>query len=110
MFLNVGKKEQQSFKTCSSSEKGRVLLDIGISLAQKMSKMKSVLLMIDWISIGSLDPKWFDDYLNYFTSPNTRFQTIFISPDKMNTINWTGWEIAKFEHPAPSTQIFQDKL
>lgn len=110
LYVEVGNRFQQSFSMCSSSEKGRVLLDLAISLASNISTYKSVLLIIDWINITSFDTVAFKPYLDYFLSSNAHFQTIFVSSDEVNKLDWNGWEIAQFRGRTPNTEIIQNKI
>jgi energy-coupling factor transporter ATP-binding protein EcfA2 len=110
LYVDVGNNIQQRFSSCSDSEEGRILMDIAISLASTISKYKSVLLIIDWINISALDTVAFNPYLDYLLSPKARFQTIFVSPDKMDSLDWNGWEIAQFRGRTPNTKIIQNRL
>lgn len=46
LYVNVGNRFTQTFKMCSSSEMGRVLLDIGIVAATVISVFRPVILQI----------------------------------------------------------------
>jgi len=92
LYVNVGNRFHQSFGTCSSSEQGRILLDIGIASASVMSKFRPVILLIDWVNIGMFDVGRFVPYIEYLFSSSALFQTVFVSPGPINKLKWTGWQ------------------
>lgn len=92
ILVDIGNGDQQLFGTCSGSEKARVILDLGIAAATEVSRFRQVILLIDWVNIGSLDIERFEPYIDHLFSSQALFQTVFVSPDPINKLRWTGWQ------------------
>jgi hypothetical protein len=92
LHLNVGNRFVQSFDMCSSSEQGRVLLDIGVAAASMAAKYRPVILLIDWKNISMFDDERFIPYVAHLFSSKALFQTIFVSPGPISKLPWTGWQ------------------
>jgi hypothetical protein len=92
LMVNVGNNLDQSFQSCSGSEQSRVVLDMGISLASQLSRHRPVLLLIDWVNLGSLDIENFVPYIDYLFSSKAHFQSVFVSPDPIPKLPWNGWQ------------------
>lgn len=110
IYLEVGNNHVQPFKSLSSGEKSRAILDISIGIARFLSKYKPILLVIDYVEVNSLSNNWIDQYISYLFSNKVTFQTIWVSSIKRKNIDWVGWQIAKFNNRAPNAEIIQDTI
>ena len=95
---------------CSSSEVAIFLAEIGIVLSRHYSYQATVLYIIDWCNIKTLDDRNMNQLLVLLESNNNLFQTIIISPNEMPKLLWNGWAFAKFQKTVPDTVIEQDEF
>lgn len=98
----------QNIDTCSGTEVGLFLVEVGILLSRFLSKKYSVILIIDWTNIGCFDNENLQKILTELQSNRNVFQSILVSPDEINKLKWTGWEIAHFKNFVPNTIIDQN--
>ena len=105
--VEVGNNWVQTFDTCSGSEQGRVVLDLGIAAALSMCRHRPVVLLIDWVNITSLNIERFVPYIDFLFSSQALFQTIFVSPDPIEKLPWTGWQRVELKEGDKGTVVVQ---
>lgn len=99
----------RDFKSLSTTEKSRTVLDLVISYAAEISKYKSILLIMDWPETYNYQDETISPYINFLQSSKAHFQTLFISHRERPDLDWTGWMIAKFISNENGIQIIQNQ-
>lgn len=107
--VDVGNRRLQSLGSCSNTECSSVILDIALSFATEISKFKSVLLLIDWGAIYSIDDSNIKKYLDYLQSSQAHFQTVFVSHNPRPNLDWSGWAIAKMINDHGEIKVIQNE-
>ena len=97
----------RELRTLSGSERVRLLMQLGIIVANRMARMGPTVLVLD-AGFWRLDKDWLRRYAELFASPTCRFQTIAATlPTKIERdgVTWVGWKIFYLDGKAPGARI-----
>lgn len=92
------------FGALSGSEKGRVIIELAIAIAQFLSSTVPVILVIERNSF-SLDRVWAQKYADWILKKDFNFQTLITSIPLENDVDWTKFEVAEFIGNRPCVKI-----
>ena len=94
-------------KLLSSSECDRLMMELGIIAADKLSVIGPTLFILD-VGCWRIDVDWLQRYAEFFSSPDCRFQTIAstrLTKIGSNDLAWTGWKVIHLEGEPPNSVI-----
>ena len=95
-------------RTLSSSEQARLLMQLGMKAANKMSVIAPTVLILD-SGFSPLEPDWLKRYAEILASPNCRFQTIASTRHEdidFDDVAWSGWKLIRLKGDPPN--VFAD--
>ena len=93
-----GSHQGASFKSLSGGETGAVLLDLAIARAKILASYRPTLLTIETSGL-SMSPEFLSQYLVALSSPDTPFQTIFVTTALDEKAAWGGWQVIRLSRP-----------
>lgn len=96
--------EPTKFSMLSTSEQGRVIIELAVAIAQFLSSETHVVLVVERSSFH-LDKKWTQQYVDWILKSNFNFQTIFTSVRYSDGVNWKQFKVAEFEYEHKKTRI-----
>lgn len=105
--LTKNGKESRDFRLLSGSERERLLMQLGILAASKLSNIGPTILCLD-SGFWSLDTNWLKRYAEILASPVCKFQTIASTPSKninFSELMWTGWKLIYLEDKPPNVIV-----
>ena len=91
-------------RTMSSSEQARLLMQLGMKAANKMSVTAPTVLILD-AGFSPLDTNWLKRYAEILASPNCRFQTIASTRRgdiDFDDVAWSGWKLIRLKGDPPN--------
>lgn len=91
----------------AGSERARLLMELGIIAANKLSAMGPTMLILD-SDFWRLDTDWLRRYAEDLGSPRCKFQTIASTPAteiNFDDLTWAGWKIIRLEGKPPDASI-----
>lgn len=96
LICTLASGEERNFRALSSGQKGRVLLEIAMTIAREAMPYGPVVLIAE---IKSLAMDWHaaQPYLNYFASADCPYQTVITSWELPTDIEMLGWQIFTLE-------------
>ena len=83
----------------SWSELARVVIELGMAMAQFYSLLRPTLLILDF-GRYSFDDKWIERYARFLLSDEIKFQCLIEFADKRG-VDWAGWTLAEFRGEPP---------
>ena len=95
-------------RALSHSEQARLLMQLGMKAANKMSVIAPTVLILD-SGFSRLDTNWLKRYAEILASPNCRFQTIASTHRKdidFDDVAWSGWKLIRLKGDPPN--VFAD--
>ena len=92
------------FGSLSGSEKGRVILELAVAIAQFLSSTIPVILIIERDNFN-LDKGSATKYVDWIISSNFKFQTIIVSCPRNNDVDWSKCEVVNFDGKPPNVKI-----
>lgn len=99
--------EERLFRFLSSSERERLMMELGIIAANALSKTGPSILILDANS-WQINTKWLERYSEFFSSPACHFQTIastrFTDID-FDSLAWTGWKVIALDGVPPDASV-----
>jgi len=105
VYVNLDEREEPTeFYLLSTSEQGRVIIELAISIAHYLSIETHTVLIIE-LSSFHLDEKWAQKYVDWVLENNFKFQTIFTSANHENCVNWENLNIVEFNNKLKKTKI-----
>jgi hypothetical protein len=105
-----GTKPGLSFRTLSSSECVRVLMELAMLAASRLAETSPTILILD-AGTWSLDTHWLKHYGEILTSPSFGFQTIASIPRRnlnFDELQWAGWKVIRLDGEPPDVRINSD--
>ena len=99
--------ETRLLRLLASSEHERLMLELGIIAAKKLSMIGPTLLVLDANS-WKIDMNWLIRYGESLSSPSCRFQTIVSSrlmDIKFEEVEWSGWKVIRLDGTPPDAVI-----
>lgn len=100
----------RTYDMLSGGEQSCCQLDLSIALANFMAKYHPCTLILDSGPIWTVDAYNTKRYIEFLSSSEIRFQTIWVSPSKEPKVDWSGWQIAKVIAAPEGSRIVQDVL
>lgn len=91
----------------SSSERTRLLMQLGMMAANKLSVLGPTLLILD-AGFCLLDTDWLRHCAEILASPTCRFQTVAVTLTRdidFDAVEWTGWKIIRLEGKPPDAAL-----
>ena len=88
----------------SHSEQARLLMQLGMKAANKMSVIAPTVLILD-SGFSPLDTDWLKRYAEILASPNCRFQTIASTRHEdidFDDVAWSGWKLIRLKGDPPN--------
>ena len=92
------------FDFLSGSEQGIVILELAVAVAHFLSSNLPVILIIERDNF-SLDKTSASKYVDWIVSSNFQFQTIFVSCNRNNDVDWSKCEVINFDNKPPNVKI-----
>ncbi len=99
--------ESRTFRLLASSEQERLLMQLGIMAAKKLSLMGPTLLCFDSGS-WHLNTSWLKRYAEIFASPICKFQTIASTRSadiEFDDLAWSGWKLIHLKGKPPNVVV-----
>ena len=99
--------ESRTFRALGSSEQERLLMQLGILAANKLSAVNPTLLCFD-SGFWHLDTNWMKRYAELFASPVCKFQTIASTrlPNiEFDDLAWSGWKSIHLKGKPPDVTV-----
>ncbi len=91
----------------ASSERERLMMELGIIAANKLSMVGPSLLIFDANS-WQIDTKWLERYAKFLASTACRFQTIASTRSTnidFDNLTWTGWKVIALDGTPPDATV-----
>lgn len=104
--------ESRLLRILASSERERLMLELGMIAASKLSITRPTLLMLDANS-WRIDTAWLKRYAEVLSSPECRFQTIVstrLTDMNFDEVTWSGWKVILLDGTPPDAFIRQGNL
>lgn len=101
------KVESRLLRLLASSERERLMLELGEIAANKLSMTGPTLLILDADSL-TIDTDWLNRYAEKFSSPECRFQTIVATRSteiNFEEVSWTGWKVIRLDGTPPAPVV-----
>ena len=95
--------ENRVLRLLASSERERLMMEIGIIAANKLSMTGPTLFILDanhWL----IDNHWLERYAEFLGSPARKFQTVAttrLTETNFDNLRWTGWKVIRLDGPSP---------
>lgn len=108
VMINIdGRNEPCPFGALSGSEQSRVIIELGAAMAYSYSKYIPTVFVLE-LGGTFLDDTGVSNYAEWLLSKEFSFQTIVLSPDPRDKVDWTGWELAEFFGDSQDVTIGQN--
>ena len=110
MFVRLQTKigiEDRPLRLLSSSELDRLMMEIGIIAADKLSVVGPSLLIFDAKS-WQINTDWLERYGECLGSPTCRFQTIAATHSSdidFEKVKWSGWKVIELNGTPPNVTV-----
>lgn len=104
--------DSRLLRLLASSERERLMLELGMIAATKLSITRPTLLILD-ASSWRIDTDWLRRYAEILSSPECRFQTIVstrLMDMNFDEVNWSGWKVIRLDGTPPDAFILQRNL
>ena len=108
----VNQIESSLLRFLASSERERLMLELGMIAATKLSTTRPTLLILD-ASSWRIDTDWLKRYAQVLSSPACRFQTIVstrLTDIIFDEVTWSGWNVVRLDGTPPDAFILQGHL
>ena len=99
--------ETRSLRLLASSEREKLIMELGIIAANKLSMAGPTLLFLD-ANFWQIDTNWLKRYAKLFSSPECKFQTVIstrLTEINFDDLTWMGWKVIRLEGVPPDVVI-----
>ena len=100
--------ETRLLRGLADSEIDRLLMELGIIVANQQSAMGPTLFILE-ANVWRIDTNWLKRYAELLGSPTCRFQTIVSMVSTkidFNEVTWSGWKVFHLEGKPPNAVIY----
>ena len=97
----------RNLKLLASSERERLMMELGMTAANKLSTVGPTLFILD-ANHWTIDADWLSSYARTLAASGCKFQTIVTTrPGRIDFENlpWTGWKVFQLEGSPPSVVV-----